>query len=261
MKQGAAEDHTYYDDIYPQYGGAYVNGRSDDARMTARLTRQAKAAAKKAGKTFSSSEEYRGWYVRQQERQERLARQKEKKGVAEDTNGIDTITVDVPLLIRLLEYAREDAQTDMDLHDVAERLIALSQEGRTLNMHDYDSICPTEQLEEYGNAQNPNAQTTTPGVAGSAQADAQNDAGAKTELVNTQKNLSKLKTVDPTLNPQLANQALQTIGTNPAATVGGAQLKQTQNLADLVGDALADPQRGSQLATILQQVQSAKRAK
>jgi hypothetical protein len=31
-------------------------------------------------------------------------------------NPKDTITVDVPLFIRLLEYAREDAKTDMDLH-------------------------------------------------------------------------------------------------------------------------------------------------
>lgn len=37
------------------------------------------------------------------------------------TNLSDKITVDVPLFIRLLEYAREDAQTDMDLHNVAEK--------------------------------------------------------------------------------------------------------------------------------------------
>ena len=40
-------------------------------------------------------------------------------------NPQDTITVDVPLFIRLLEYAREDAQTDMDLHDLADRAIKL----------------------------------------------------------------------------------------------------------------------------------------
>jgi hypothetical protein len=38
-------------------------------------------------------------------------------------NPRDIIKVDVPLFIRLLEYAREDAQTDMDLHDVAENII------------------------------------------------------------------------------------------------------------------------------------------
>ena len=61
--------------------------------------------------------------------------------VAESTDGVDTITVDVPLMIRLLEYAREDAQTDMDLHHVAERLIELSQKDRTLTMQDYNNIC------------------------------------------------------------------------------------------------------------------------
>lgn len=179
--------------------------------------------------------------------------QSQKQGVVEGSGGVDTVSVDVPLLIRLLEYAREDAKTDMDLHDVAERLIKLSQAGRTLTMHDYDNICPTEQVDEVapvppvapgGNAQDPNNQATN---------------ADKQATVNTQKNLSKLKTVDPTLNPGLANQALQGLEANPNKAVSGAQLQQTQNLADLVGDALADPQKGSQLATIIQQVQQAKK--
>ena len=55
-------------------------------------------------------------------------------------NPSDKVTVDIPLFIRLLEYAREDAKTDMDLHNVAEKAIALSETGRTLTMNDYDSI-------------------------------------------------------------------------------------------------------------------------
>jgi hypothetical protein len=47
-------------------------------------------------------------------------------------NPRDIITVDVPLFIRLLEYAREDAQTDMDLHDLTENIISLSASGKTL---------------------------------------------------------------------------------------------------------------------------------
>jgi hypothetical protein len=57
----------------------------------------------------------------------------------EDTNPQDEITMDVPLLIRLLEYAKEDAKTDMDLHNVAERLIKLSGQG-CLSMDQYDAI-------------------------------------------------------------------------------------------------------------------------
>lgn len=60
--------------------------------------------------------------------------------VNQNKNPVDTITVDVPLLIRLLEYAKEDAKTDMDLHSVSEKLIELSNDGRTLSMSDYDSI-------------------------------------------------------------------------------------------------------------------------
>jgi hypothetical protein len=37
--------------------------------MTAKLTRQAKAAAKKAGKTFNTSAEYRLWHRKQKEKQ------------------------------------------------------------------------------------------------------------------------------------------------------------------------------------------------
>lgn len=66
--------------------------------------------------------------------------EKKLQGMTEDTDSIDKITVDVPLMIRLLEYAREDAKTDMDLHNVAEQLIALSQTGRTLSMQEYDTI-------------------------------------------------------------------------------------------------------------------------
>jgi hypothetical protein len=55
-------------------------------------------------------------------------------------NPKDTITVDVPLFIRLLEYAREDAKTDMDLHDLADNIIDLSEEGRVLSMDDYNAI-------------------------------------------------------------------------------------------------------------------------
>ena len=56
------------------------------------------------------------------------------------SNPTDKITVDVPLFIRLLEYAREDAKTDMDLHKVTENILTLSEEGSTLTMDQYDDI-------------------------------------------------------------------------------------------------------------------------
>jgi hypothetical protein len=62
-------------------------------------------------------------------------------------NPADKITVDVPLFIRLLEYAREDAKTDMDLHNVAENIIKLSETGKTLTMAQYDEIVRNSQQE------------------------------------------------------------------------------------------------------------------
>ena len=51
----------------------------------------------------------------------------------------DVVKLDVPLFIRLLELAREDVKQDADLHDVAEAVIRLSQEG-VATMADYDQI-------------------------------------------------------------------------------------------------------------------------
>ena len=55
-------------------------------------------------------------------------------------NPSDKVTLDVPLFIRLLEYARENAKTDMDLHNVAEKAIVASETGKTLTMTDYDGL-------------------------------------------------------------------------------------------------------------------------
>ena len=57
----------------------------------------------------------------------------------EETDEVDTITVDIPLMIRLLELAREDVKDDMELHKITERLIEIRSKG-TLSMEDYDFI-------------------------------------------------------------------------------------------------------------------------
>jgi len=69
-----------------------------------------------------------------------------EQGVAEELdtpdikNPIDKVTMDIPLLLRVLEYSKEDAKTDMDLHTVTQNLINLSKGGKTLNMSDYETI-------------------------------------------------------------------------------------------------------------------------
>lgn len=46
------------------------------------------------------------------------------------------IKLSVPLLIRLLEYSREEAKTDMSLHFIAEFLAGKEE----LSMRDYEAI-------------------------------------------------------------------------------------------------------------------------
>lgn len=58
---------------------------------------------------------------------------------------IDTVTLDVPLFIRMLEYAREDAKADVDLHDIATKTIALTKQKGILSMEDYEAIIPSEE--------------------------------------------------------------------------------------------------------------------
>ena len=62
-----------------------------------------------------------------------------KQFVVEEADKKDTVTFDIPLLIRVLELAREDIKSDMDLHRVVERLIDMRSKG-TLTMDDYDFI-------------------------------------------------------------------------------------------------------------------------
>jgi hypothetical protein len=48
----------------------------------------------------------------------------------------------------MLEYAREDAKTDMDLHDVTERAIELMKSHDWLCMDNYDSLVGGETTNE-----------------------------------------------------------------------------------------------------------------
>jgi hypothetical protein len=63
----------------------------------------------------------------------------------QEENKMDVISVDVPLFIRLLEFAREDATDDMKLHDVAEKLIELCADGDIAQMDQYDEIVGTKE--------------------------------------------------------------------------------------------------------------------
>ena len=52
---------------------------------------------------------------------------------------MDIIKLDVPTFLRLLELAREDVKDDADLHDIAEIVTKMSQEG-VVTMQNYKDI-------------------------------------------------------------------------------------------------------------------------
>ena len=56
-------------------------------------------------------------------------------------NKADTITMDVPLFLRMLEFAKEDAKDDMVLHKVTENAISMHKNGHSvLTMDCYSDI-------------------------------------------------------------------------------------------------------------------------
>jgi len=73
-----------------------------------------------------------------------------KKKANSGLDKVDSVTVDVPLFIRMLEYSREDAKTDMDLHVVTENAINISKSKGVLTMEDYDGIVGEKKFEKGG---------------------------------------------------------------------------------------------------------------
>jgi hypothetical protein len=63
----------------------------------------------------------------------------EVKKLEAPKDATDQIAFDVPLLIRVFELVREGIKSDVELHDLVERLIALRTKG-VLTMDDYDTI-------------------------------------------------------------------------------------------------------------------------
>lgn len=60
-----------------------------------------------------------------------------KNFVAESNDGVDVVKVTVPLLIRLLEWAREEAKNDIQIHELTEKIV---KKNGVLNSDDYDSL-------------------------------------------------------------------------------------------------------------------------
>lgn len=69
-----------------------------------------------------------------------------KEYLLEKIDAKDTVTFDIPLLIRVLELTREKIKSDIDLHKMVEKLIRIRRKG-ILTMQDYKLI--TRLREEY----------------------------------------------------------------------------------------------------------------
>lgn len=83
----------------------------------------------------SKSNQFLKW---QADHANRIGEETVEEVVLEATDRMDVIAMDIPFLIRMLEYAREDAKTDMALHKVVEKLINIRKRGvMTMKQYKY----------------------------------------------------------------------------------------------------------------------------
>ena len=78
-----------------------------------------------------------------------LARLEKEADRAANVDKIDTVTLDIPLLIRVFELVREDVKTDMDLHNLVERLLSIKDKG-TLTLADYETVSAAQSSPDSG---------------------------------------------------------------------------------------------------------------
>ena len=179
------------------------------------------------------------------------------QAMEEGANPTDTVTMDIPLMIRLFEYAREDAKTDMDLHNVAERLIKLSAGGQTLTMDNYNDICPDQETVDedvpapvataggVAGATQPSTQATAPGAAPNpAQA-----AQAKQNQAKLQQNLANLKSAGVQIDPAKAAQTFQK--TDTGAPMNAMDKDTIAKMAPAIGNVMSNPSTATQLNTLI----------
>lgn len=57
-----------------------------------------------------------------------------------EVDSSEEIKATIPLFLKMLEYAREDAEDDVDLHYAVENILELAKSGRVLTMEDYSKI-------------------------------------------------------------------------------------------------------------------------
>ena len=90
------------------------------------------------------------------------------QNIREEEDPTDIIAMDVPLFLRMLEWAKEEAAEDVDLHEVTTRAIEAVKLRGLLSMEDYQDIIgePIEEETGYSKflATPENPQGKTPGL-------------------------------------------------------------------------------------------------
>jgi hypothetical protein len=82
-----------------------------------------------------------------------------KKLLGEAKAGPNEIWMDLPLFIRLLEFAREDAHDDIDLHDIAELAAKHTQQSESpLSMDAYEKLMPKGHAKNSGGQGKPKSE-------------------------------------------------------------------------------------------------------
>lgn len=247
------EEESFEDKFYVKGGQKYLLHREGDVFQL--------SLADKIVKSFTAPQkavhqylEQNGWKLQQSAVKHDPNWFREGDEVVAVDNPKDTVEVDIPLMIRLLEYAREDAKTDMDLHNVAEKLISLSGEGRTLGMGDYDSIVGADIAVDEEVAP---AVATAGGPAGATQVNPQaakvtdpaQAALQKQQQAKLQQNLANLKSAGVDIDPAKAAQTLQK--TDTGAPMNAVDKDTISKLAPALGNVMSNPSTATQLNTLI----------
>jgi hypothetical protein len=140
---------------------AHKNPKYSDERIEKEINHWEQEASKLGYQPITDPDDYPYWdqywlhvptkkmYVlKKQELQQDPKFRMVTNSVTEDENPTDKITMDIPLFIRMMEYAREDAKDDMDLHNVSERAIEMMQQHDYLCMDNYDDLVGGQTVDE-----------------------------------------------------------------------------------------------------------------
>lgn len=143
----------------------------------------------------------------------------------EEADKKDTITMDIPLLIRMLELAREDIKSDAQLHRVVEKLIDIRNKG-TLTMDDYDFVSKLkEQFFPEDTYQDSYAATQTVGPEVTSSDDTEKNQN-ESKAAKMVKSLKKKKTVKEDMYDwEKENKSVASYGKKPKVDMSTADPK------------------------------------